>query len=199
MEKKDITGGMEVIYTSLYDYMSEVVAQSAPGAGGVIFAPWLHGNRCPFEDPKARGMFFNISLNTGKTEMIRAVIEGVCYHLRWMLECEEKKVKTSDPVRFCGGGALSPVTSQILADILGRAVEVPAQPQNVGSVGAALVAAVGADVLGNIEEISGLIKPAAVYLPGSCGSEGKAAYERNYQVFKQLHDSTKKLFAKLNG
>ena len=199
MEKKDITGNMEHIYTSLYDYMSEVVAQSRPGAGGVIFAPWLHGNRCPFEDSMARGMFFNISLNTGKTEMIRAVVEGICYHLRWMLECQEKKVKTSDPVRFCGGGALSPVISQILADILGRAVEVPAEPQNVGSVGAALVAAVGAGVLGSIEEVSSLIKPAAVYLPGSCGSEGKAAYERNYQTFKKLHDSTKKLFAELNA
>ena len=144
-------------------------------------------------------MFFNVSLDTGKTEMIRAVVEGVCYHLRWMLECQEKKVRTSDPVRFCGGGALSPVTSQILADILGRAVEVPAEPQNVGSVGAALVAAVGAGAIGSIEEISGLIKPAATYLPGSCGSEGKTAYERNYQVFKMLHDSNKKLFAELNG
>ena len=199
MEKKDITGSMEHIYTSLYDYMSEVVAKSEPGAGGVIFAPWLHGNRCPFEDAKAGGMFFNISLDTGKTEMIRAVVEGVCYHLRWMLECGEKKVKASDTIRFCGGGALSPVTSQILADILGRAVEVPNQPQNVGSVGAALTAAVGAGAIGSIEEISGVIKPAAVYLPGSCGEEGKAAYDRNYHVFKRLHDSNKKLFAEING
>ena len=116
-----------------------------------------------------------------------------------MLECEEKKVKASDTIRFCGGGALSPVTSQILADILNRAVEVPDQPQNVGSVGAALTAAVGAGVIGSIEEISGVIKPAAVYLPGSAGSEGRAAYERNYQVFKKLHDCNKKLFAQING
>ena len=199
MEKKDITGGMEHVYTSLYDYMSEVVAQSQPGAGGVLFAPWLHGNRCPFEDPKARGMFFNISLDTGKTEMIRAVVEGVCYHLRWMLECQEKKVKASETIRFCGGGALSSVTSQILADILGRTVEVPAQPQNVGSVGAALTAAVGAGAIDSMEEISRMIRPAAVYHPGSCGSEGKAAYERNYQVFKKLHSSNRKLFAQING
>ena len=109
----------------------------------MLFTPWLHGNRCPFEDPNAAGMFFNISLETGKTQMIRAVLEGICYHLRWMLECQERKAKTSDAVRFCGGGALSDVTSQILADITGRTVQVVDSPQNVGAVGAAAVAAAG--------------------------------------------------------
>jgi xylulokinase len=198
MEKREITGNKEHIYTSIYDYMSEVVASCLPGAGGVIFTPWLHGNRCPFEDANAAGIFFNISLDTGKTEMIRAVVEGACYHLRWMLECQEQKVKAADTIRFCGGGALSPVISQVLADILNRQVEVPAQPQNVGSVGAALTAAVGAGAIGSIEEISGLIKPAATYYPGSCGEEGSAAYERNYQVFKKLYSSNKKLFEQIN-
>ena len=130
--------------------------------------------------------------------MIRAVVEGVCYHLRWMLECQDKKVKTAKTIRFCGGGALSAVTSQILSDILDRPVEVPAQPQNVGSVGAALTAAIGAGVIGDIEEVSRLIRPAHAYYPGSCGSEGKAAYERNYQVFKKLHSSNRRLFAQIN-
>ena len=182
----------------MYDYLSEVIASCEPGAGGVIFTPWLHGNRCPFEDANAAGMFFNISLETGKTEMIRAVVEGVCYHLRWMLECQDKKVKTAKTIRFCGGGALSEVTSQILADILDRPVEVPAQPQNVGSVGAALTAAVGAGVIGDIEQASHMIRPAFVYYPGSCGSEGKAAYERNYHVFKKVYSSNKRLFAQIN-
>lgn len=198
MEKKDITGDSETVRTSLYDYMSEVIDSCAPGAGGVVFTPWLHGNRCPFEDANAAGMFFNISLDTGKTEMIRAVVEGVCYHLRWMLECQEKKVKTSQTIRFCGGGALSAVTAQILSDILDRPVEVPVQPQNVGSVGAALTAAAGAGVIADLEEASRLIRPESVYYPGSCGPEGKAAYEKNYQVFRKLYSSNKKLFAQLN-
>ena len=115
-----------------------------------------------------------------------------------MLERQENKVKTAETIRFCGGGALSPVTSQILADILGRVVEVVDEPQNVGSVGAALTAAVGAGAIGSIEEISGLIKPAAVYYPGSAGSEGKAAYDRNFGVFTKLHSSNRKLFAEIN-
>ena len=95
---------MEVVYTNLYDYMMAVVDSIPAGSGGVIFTPWLHGNRCPFEDPNSRGMFFNISLETGKTELIRAVVEGVCFHLRWFIETMEKKVKTSNTIRFVGGG-----------------------------------------------------------------------------------------------
>lgn len=90
--------------TSLYDYMSDTVARVAPGSGGVIFTPWLHGNRCPFEDPAAAGIFFNIQLETGKAQMLRAVLEGICFHQRWMLECEERKTKTAPVIRFVGGG-----------------------------------------------------------------------------------------------
>ncbi len=166
-EKKDVTCAGEKKYNSVYDYISEVADSSTAGAGGVVFTPWLHGNRCPFEDYRASGMFFNMTLETSKADMVRAVIEGVCYHLKWMLECEDKKVKTSSAIRFCGGGALSDVTSQILADITGRKIEVVAHPQNVGSVGAALCAAVGAGFIGNIENTADMIPAEKVFLPRS--------------------------------
>ena len=109
-----------------------------PVSNGVIFTPWLHGNRCPFEDPNAAGMFFNIRLNVGKTELIRAVVEGICFHMRWMLERQELKTakyQKSKTVRFCGGGALGETTCQILADILQRDVVVVESPQNIGCRG----------------------------------------------------------------
>ena len=92
LSKTDVAESQETVYESLYDYMSDTVARVAPGSGGVIFTPWLHGNRCPFEDPAAAGIFFNIQLETGKAQMLRAVLEGICFHQRWMLECEEKKL-----------------------------------------------------------------------------------------------------------
>lgn len=192
LEANDITGSQEKVYSSLYEYMSEVIGKCPPGAGGVIFTPWLHGNRCPFEDPNATGMFFGLKLDTGKTEMIRAVTEGVCFHLRWMLECQERKVRTSDPIRFCGGGALSDVTSQILADITGRTIEVVDSPQNVGSVGAALTAAVGLGIIDEIESIADLIPAAKTFRPRE---EFAGIYERNYSVFKKLHQSNRSNFA----
>lgn len=184
LEKRDVSECQETVYTSLYDYLTETIRHVPPGAGGVIFTPWLHGNRCPFEDPNAAGMFFNIRLETGKTELIRAVLEGVCCHLRWMLECQDKKVKTSDPVRFVGGGAISPVTCQMLSDMTGRRIETVASPQNVGAVGAAAVAAVGLGIIDSLDDIRALIPVVGTFDPDP---EAKRVYDRNFEVFKRLY------------
>jgi xylulokinase len=82
-------------------------------------------------------------LETGKTEIIWAVTEGVCLHMRWFLEMQEKKIKTSSVIRFVGGGAFSPVTCQILSDILGRRIQSSKNPQNVGALGVAIIAGLG--------------------------------------------------------
>lgn len=195
LSKTDVADNIEGIYESLYDYLSEVIAEVPAGAGGVIFTPWLHGNRCPFEDPSAAGMFFNIGIETGKRQMIRAVVEGVCYHLRWMLECQEKKIKTSQTIRFAGGGALSDVTCQILADITGRKIQTVADSKDVGSAGAAILAGVGAGVISGFDEASGYIPAEKTFEPDE---SSRAVYERNYQVFRQLYRDNKKSFRILN-
>ena len=195
LEKAQVTDDHESRYTSLYDYLSDEVKKVPPGANGVIFTPWLHGNRCPFEDANAAGMFFNLRLETGKRDMIRAVLEGICYHLRWLLECEDARVKTSDTIRFVGGGALSPVTCQILADITGRRIETVGHTQEVGAIGTALAVAAGlqkTDVLAFSRE---LVKPNRCYLPNP---ENRAVYERNYRVFKRLYRANAASFRALN-
>lgn len=184
---------------NLYDYLEEVIERANPGADGVVFTPWLHGNRCPFEDPNAAGMFFNIHLETGKTELIRAVVEGICFHMRWMLERQEQKVakyKKSNAVRFCGGGALGAATCQILADILQRDVEVVDSPQNIGAVGAAACIAVGTGMISSMTEVKKLIPAKITYHPNRAN---KAVYDRNFEVFKNLYKCNKKNFEILNG
>ena len=196
LEKKNITDSYEKKYTSLYDYMTEVVSEIPAGSNGVIFTPWLHGNRCPFEDPNARGMFFNLSLETGKREMIRAVLEGVCYHLRWFIETEEKKVKTSDKIRFVGGGALSDLTCQILADCTGKTVETVQEPQNAGAMGATVLVAVGLGICNSVEEAKKMIPVSKTFSPDM---ETKKIYDKYYEVYKNLYASNKKNFALLNS
>ncbi len=184
---------------NLYDYLEEVIERANPGADGVVFTPWLHGNRCPFEDPNAAGMFFNIHLETGKTELIRAVVEGVCFHMRWMLERQEQKVakyKKSNAVRFCGGGALGAATCQILSDILQRDVEVVDSPQNIGAVGAAACIAVGTGMIPSMTDVKKLIPAKITYHPNKAN---KAVYDRNFAVFKNLYKCNKKNFEILNG
>ncbi|MDR1805206.1 MAG: FGGY-family carbohydrate kinase [Clostridium sp.] len=196
LQKQHVADGFESKYTSLYEYLSEIIDSTPAGSGGVIFTPWLHGNRCPFEDPNSRGMFFNISLATGKTQLIRAVVEGVCYHLRWFLEVSSKKVAPSESLRFVGGGALSDVTCQILADVTGKVVETVDNPQNAGAVGAAAVAAVGLGLLPDLEATKALIPAVKSFTPNA---ENAAVHAKNFEVFKKLYKANKSLFAALNG
>jgi xylulokinase len=184
----------EAEYQSLYDYLSEVVATVDPGSGGVLFTPWLHGNRSPFEDPYARGMFFNLSLQTRKRDLIRAVLEGDAYHKRWMLETIERKVPRNQQIRLVGGGARSDAWSQILADVTGRQIEVVENPANAGAAGAALICGVGLGIL-SFNDVSRIVRVEKTILPRK---EPHALYNRQYHVYKQLYKQNKKLFKLLN-
>ena len=128
--------------------------------------------------------------------MIRAVLEGICYHLRWLLESEMRKVKTSDTIRFVGGGALSPVTCQMLADITGRTIETVNNTQEVGAIGTALVVAAGVKDADVLELSRSLVKANHTYVPDP---ENKEVYERNYRVFKNLYKANAKSFKELNA
>ncbi|MBP1926976.1 xylulokinase [Sedimentibacter acidaminivorans] len=195
LQKVCISDSFESIYKNLYDFMLEEIKNIPAGSHGVIFTPWLHGNRCPFEDSNARGMFFNINLDTGKRDLIHAVIEGICYHLRWQLEAQRKKVNASETIRFVGGGALAPLTCQIISDVLGCKIETVENPQNVGALGAAVIVAVGLGILLNVEEANKMIKLDKTYYPNH---DNKLVHDRNYEAFKMLYKNNKSIFHTLN-
>ena len=196
-KKLDVAEDIETEYLNLYNYMTTIVDDVPAGSNGVIFTPWLHGNRCPFEDSHARGMFFNISLDTGKRDLIRAVLEGICYHKRWMLEASERKVKTSDVIRFVGGGALDNFTCQVLADITGHTIETVDSPQNIGAVGAAACVGVGIGVIPSFEDIKKFIPAKKTFKPNL--ELKKSVYDKGFEVFKRLYKQNKKNFAILNS
>ncbi|WDP92532.1 MAG: carbohydrate kinase [Desulfobacter sp.] len=179
----------------LYDLMNEKVGEVDAGAGGLIFTPWLHGNRSPREDPHARGMFFNIGLNTGKRAMIRSVLEGIAYHKRWMLEAIERKVPRQESLRLVGGGAKSRVLCQILADVTDREIRVPEDSQNVGAAGAAIVCALGLNLITSVSQAKDLIRIPSSYTPDPMAA---GVYDEMFRVFKQLYEKNKSLFRALN-
>ncbi len=182
-------------YDSLYEFLNERVEQTPPGAGGLIFTPWLHGNRSPREDPYARGMFFNLGLTTGKRQMIRSVLEGVAFHKRWLLEAIEKKIPYRESVRFVGGGARSAVWCQIMADVTGRHIETIKNAQNAGTNGAAIICAVGLGLIGSFKEAKSLVPVEKIFKPRH---EYKTMYDRSFSVFKELYEQNKKLFKRMN-
>ncbi len=180
---------------SLYPLLNQVVEETPPGAGGVIFTPWLHGNRAPAEDPFARAMFFNVGLKTGKRMLIRAVLEGVAYHKRWMLESIEKKIPRRETVRFVGGGAKSDVWCQIMADVTGRTIETIDNPQDAGAVGAAVICGVGLGVIPSFGKARDFVPVRNTYIPRA---EYRTIYDRGFGIFKKLYKNNKKLFWAMN-
>lgn len=179
-----------------YDEMIEYVKDTPAGSNGVIFSPWMHGNRCPFDDANSRGVFFNLDITTHGSDMMKAVIEGVCMHMRWMLECTENTFRTNPVVRFAGGSALAPYICQVMADVLGRDVETIENTRQVGAMGAAALLAISLGMLPDIKDIKKIIKIEKVYHPRP---ENTAVYEKIMPVFKALYFDNKKSFAALNG
>ena len=177
-----------------YGQIMDAIAKVPAGSNGLIFTPWLHGNRNPFEDPDARGVFFGLGLETKAEDMIHAVIEGVCLHLKWQMTAMEKLTPSSEPIRFVGGGALAPLTCQILADVLGKTVETVGEPQNAGSVGAAAVIGVGLGIIDSLQGVKAMIPVSATYKPRR---ENTDLYEGMFEVFKDLYKNNKKNFRKL--
>lgn len=179
-----------------FDALTGLAAAAKPGSGGVIFTPWLNGERSPVDDHHARGGFHNLSLDTGRADMVRAVLEGVAFNSRWLNEAVEKFAGTTfDPLRIIGGGAVSELWCQIHADVLNRTIQVPADPMHANLRGAALHAAI---VLGHIafNDVPDVVPLARTHHP-TVGNRG--VYDRLYQEFPRLYRAQSGMFRRLNA
>ncbi|MCX7926181.1 MAG: FGGY-family carbohydrate kinase [Fimbriimonadales bacterium] len=126
-----------------YAQLDALAAQSPVGAGGLRFTPWLVGERTPVENPHIRGGFHGLSLQHGRSEMARAVLEGVALNARWLLEAVERLAgRRLNPLRLIGGGARSALWAQIVADALNRDIWQMAHPQMATVRGAGMLGAV---------------------------------------------------------
>lgn len=178
-----------------YEQLNELAAGSDPGSGGVIFTPWLKGERSPVADRSMRAGFHNMSLATTQGDLIRSVLEGVAYNNQWLLEAVEKFVGGRlDNIRFIGGGAQSDLWCQIHADVMDRTIEQVVDPLYCGLRGAAFSAAIA---LGEVrqDELRGLVPVNRTYRPDPAN---RATYDRLYAEFPGLYSSQKKFFRRLN-
>lgn len=132
-----------------YDLLTEAAAKVPPGCEGLLFLPYLTGERTPYPDPNARGVFFGLTLRHGKAHLTRAVLEGVTYGLLDSLELMRDLGLSIEQVRASGGGARSPLWRQILADVFGTEI-VTVNVTEGAAYGAALLAGVGAGVYDSV-------------------------------------------------
>lgn len=135
----------------VYDLLTAEAAEAPAGSEGLLFLPYLSGERTPHPDPDARGVYFGLTLRHGRAHMIRAVLEGVAYGLRDSLELMRALGLKIDQVRVSGGGARSPLWRQILADVFGSEIALLNITEGA-AYGAALLAGVGAGLYSSVEE-----------------------------------------------
>jgi xylulokinase len=177
-----------------FDALIDLAAAAPPGAGGVLFTPWLAGERSPVDDRNARAGFHNLSLDVGLPSMTRAVLEGVAYNNRWLHEAVEGFAgRRLDPIRVFGGGALSDMWCQIHADVMDRTVERIADPVHAPLRGAAILAGLA---LGDLSpgDVGDLALVAGTFSPDP---SRRAVYDRLYAEFPGLYKSQKPMFARL--
>jgi xylulokinase len=178
-----------------YDALTALAADVPPGSGGVIFTPWLAGERSPVDDRHARGGFHNLSLSSTRREMVRAVLEGVAFNNRWLLDAVDRFTKRRlDPIRIIGGGATSDLWCQIHADVLDRTIERVEEPLHANLRGAALYAAIaiGARTPADVRR---LVPVDRVFRPDPSVQD---EYRRLYREFPKLYKAQKSMFARLN-
>ena len=134
-----------------YNQINEQAAKVRPGSGGVVFLPYLNGERTPHVNPNLSGMFLGVNLNTGRPELTRAVMEGVAFALNQCIEvCGGLGLK-ADTMVASGGGARSGPWLQIQADIYGIPLKVADTEEQAG-LGSAIAAGVGAGIYRDIED-----------------------------------------------
>ena len=186
--EKVVAAGMG---TDPYDLMSLEAARAPVGSEGLLFLPYLTGERTPHPDPDARGVFFGIGLRHDRTHFFRSVMEGVAYSLRDSFEIFRGMGIPVNEVRASGGGARSALWRQIQADVTGhaqRAINVDEGP----ALGVALLGGVGAGVYSSVEQAC----DAVIHVVASTDPvpENMEVYARYYKVYRELYPALRAAF-----
>lgn len=175
-----------------FDELNALADKTPAGSGGLIFLPYLFGERCPYQDPKAKGVFFGLSGDTGQGEIIRSVMEGVAFGLKDLFTLVTDFVDVNE-LYITGGGAKSKVWGQIIADVVNRELNV-LNIEEGPSFGAALIALVGAEMTPDFETIKNkAVKIIKTIKPG----KNAEIYEKLHPLFTKLYKTNKELFEEL--
>jgi xylulokinase len=183
-----------------YAWINAEAAKSAAGAGGVVFLPYLLGERTPVWDPGARGAWVGMSVGTGRHDLVRAVLESVGYGMREILEIEETRRDLEvGEVLIVGGGARNRLWTQIKADITGKRYCKAGEVESA-SRGAATLAAVGWGAHDDVWAASAAIgSPESEPVEPTTDPSVREVYDKRYRVFKGLYPALRELFGELRG
>ena len=181
--------------SEVYEILDQLAEKVKPGAEGLMFTPWMYGERCPLDDDYVRAGLFNVGLNHSREHIIRAVFEGIAFNTRWAMETLEHLYSQVSELNIIGGGAKSDVWCQIMADVTDRKINRVANPQNAGAKGVALLASM---TLGYIASFSDIKKYIQIDRSFSPNPQNRKLYDRLFGEFKNIYKQNKKWYKRMN-
>ncbi|WP_028224999.1 xylulokinase [Paraburkholderia ferrariae] len=183
-------------HPEVYEVLNRIAARVPPGARGLIYTPWLFGERTPVDDPRLRAGLINMSLEHSREDIFRAFLEGVALNTRWMLE-PFARLLGRDPggITAVGGGAQSEVWCQIMADVTGQPIRQPESPIQANAIGATFIAGVGIGEL-SFSDLNSLRQTRRVYEPTM---SLQSLYTDKFETFKEVRSRLAPLYHRLNA
>ena len=179
---------------SPYELMNQKAEQSPPGARGLIFMPYLLGERCPRWNPNARGAFVGLTMSHTRSDMIRAVLEGIALNLRVILEAFQNQGAKIDAMRVIGGGAQSRLWNQIMANVYGVKIIRLAMLEEATSLGAAIAGGVGVGLFPDFTIAEKLTPIASVF---EVQPEEMVAYTKTFEIFEATYAALEPIYEQL--
>ena len=170
-----------------FEELVEEAAEVPPGSDGLLFLPYLTGERTPYPDPLARGAFVGLTVHHGRAHLTRAVLEGVAFGMRDSLELMRAAgIQPPDQIRATGGGSRSPLWRRILADVLGASIVTTPSAEGAAQ-GAATLAAVGAGWFDTVQDACrALVRIGETTPPSETGGAYTNAYARYRELYPAL-------------
>lgn len=180
---------------AVFERLNALAEASPAGSRGLLYLPWIYGERAPVEDRNLRAAFFNLSLENSRGDLVRAVLEGVALNTRWLVPPVERFLGHAlGPVRLVGGGAASDPWCAIHASVLGVSILRPEHPIQANVRGAALIAAVGLGAL-SYDEVPACVPIEKEFIPRP---EEQAVYHERFEQFVAFHKQNRGLYRSMN-
>lgn len=183
-------------HPAVYEVLNRIAGRVPPGARGLIYTPWLLGERTPVDDPCLRAGLLNMSLEHTREDIFRAFLEGVALNTRWMLEPFERLLgRDAGTITAVGGGAQSDVWCQIMADVTGRPIRQLANPIQANAIGSTFIAGVGIGAL-RFADLDRLHRARRTYEPAAALHH---LYGDKFETFKEVRMRLAPLYHRLHA
>jgi xylulokinase len=174
-----------------YERLTDEAAAAEPGSKGLLWTPYLMGERTPHLDPGARGALVGLTASHTRAHVIRAILEGVAFSLRDSFTIFGEMSVPVNSIRLGGGGARSGLWRQIQADVYGKEVEI-VEAEEGAAYGAAILAGVGARMWNTVDEAcAAVVRVAARVKPAN---DAVATLNRHYQAYRKVYPATRSIF-----